>query len=283
MTAKPDLVVVGGGPAGCAAAVMAASVGMVVTLIDPAEQLGGTLWNIPAVQNVLGGHRTGPDLAKAIIGDVADTQTEVVRATVTRVHATDDAVVVDIDNGMTISTPHVVIATGVRAAQPDDVDWLTVAPGTQLPPLWGADPATAVGRAWQILGADRPLGTFLRANPDLDVRLSVIYPPADEYKIHEIIDDPRVTLTRVGRYDLATTGQASDKDVRPSVFANLGVVPAGIDGVHRGPDGYCPLDIQHPRVHIAGDLRSARGQRIQTAMGTGAEAALTAYYARRET
>lgn len=50
----------------------------------------------------------------------------------------------------------------------------------------------------------------------------------------------------------------------------------------RDTDGYCPPAGQHPRITVAGDLRSARFQRIMTAMGSGSEAALRAYYAARE-
>lgn len=45
---------------------------------------------------------------------------------------------------------------------------------------------------------------------------------------------------------------------------------------------YCPPIGQHPRIIVAGDLRSARFQRIMTALGSGSEAALHAYYATRE-
>lgn len=44
----------------------------------------------------------------------------------------------------------------------------------------------------------------------------------------------------------------------------------------RGADGYCPPTDQHPRIIVAGGLRSARFQRIMTALGSGSEAALRA-------
>lgn len=75
MTATPpppssDLIIIGGGPAGCAAAVMAASVGLRSVLIEPVS-LCHTLRRIPAINNVLGGHTTGPALADAVTTDVA--------------------------------------------------------------------------------------------------------------------------------------------------------------------------------------------------------------------
>lgn len=65
-----------------------------------------------------------------------------------------------------------------------------------------------------------------------------------------------------------------------SRVSNAATAPSG--DVTRAPDGYCPPTDQHPRVLVAGDLRSARFQRIMTALGSGSEAALHAYYAARE-
>lgn len=64
-----------------------------------------------------------------------------------------------------------------------------------------------------------------------------------------------------------------------TVLSNLGNTPAALAGLTIGEDGYCPPDQQHPRIRIAGDLRSARYQRIATAQGSGAEAVLSCYYA----
>ncbi len=76
--------------------------------------------------------------------------------------------------------------------------------------------------------------------------------------------------------------------VRRAVLADaahlsIGNAPtAPLGDLTRGADGYCPPTDQHPRVIVAGDLRSARFQRIMTALGSGSEAALHAYYAARE-
>ncbi|MFF3390656.1 pyridine nucleotide-disulfide oxidoreductase, partial [Streptomyces sp. NPDC002669] len=43
-----------------------------------------------------------------------------------------------------------------------------------------------------------------------------------------------------------------------------------------------PPATQHPHLIVAGDLRSAHYQRIQTALGSGSEAALRAYYTARD-
>ncbi|WP_129789149.1 FAD-dependent oxidoreductase [Promicromonospora panici] len=277
-----ELVIIGGGPAGCAAAVMAASVGINCTIIEPRDRLGGALWHIAATDNVLGGHRTGPSLATAVLADVARAAPQVVRGKATSVEARDRSVSVTLANGERVTGQHVVVATGVKPVQPHDAPWITTTAPLTLPPLTDADPTDAVGQTWLVLGADRPLGTFLRANPDLDVALLVPHPSSDVYKTEEIARDPRVTLIPVDVLTLDAEGIAQPGDLcGDQTFTNIGVTPIALDGIVRDPDGYCPVAGQHSRVHIAGDLRSACGQRVQTAMGSGAEAALDAYYAMR--
>ena len=64
-----DLIIIGGGPGGCAAARMAASVGMRSILIEP-DRLCRNLYRIPALNNVLGGHTSGPELADSIVAEL---------------------------------------------------------------------------------------------------------------------------------------------------------------------------------------------------------------------
>jgi thioredoxin reductase len=282
MTPDADLIIIGGGPAGCAAAVMAASVRLSSTIVEPRERLGGTLWHIVATNNILGGHRTGPSLATAVLSEVERAAPQVVQGTAIRVEAGDNSVSVTLANGDRVIGQHAIVATGVEPVQPQDSAWITTATPLALPPLTDADPTRAAGQTWLVLGADRPLGTFLRANPDLDVALLVAHPPSDVYKTEEIAGDPRVTLIPVDALALDEESIAQPGGLRgDQAFTNIGVAPVALDGLVRDDDGYCPSARQHPRVHIAGDLRSARGQRVQTAMGSGAEAALNAYYAMR--
>jgi hypothetical protein len=119
----------------------------------------------------------------------------------------------------------------------------------------------------------------------------VLHPPADEYKTEEIRTDPRVALLPTAQLTVfrsdtgavhftATAVDGTMRNFAPErAFTNLGSAgasPARSLAVDR--EGYCPPDQQHPRVLVAGDLRSARNQRIMTAFGTGAETALKAYY-----
>ncbi|MFH0243204.1 FAD-dependent oxidoreductase [Streptomyces sp. HK10] len=292
-TRDTDLIVVGGGPAGCATARMAAGVGMRSILVEP-DRLCRNLYRIPALNNVLGGHTSGPELAETITAELKDTQLcrlELGRH-VTELRADEDRVTATLDTGARLTAPYAIVATGTGPLQPCDATWITAPDGLTLPPLWQAGEADAEGRTLLVLGGDRPVGTFLRAHPATGTRLLVAYPAADDYKVEEIREDPRVTLLPVGHLTLEPAeGAAVSAEVvgrggerravaADAAYLSIGNAPTAPPGdVVRGADGYCPPTDQHPRVIVAGDLRSARFQRIMTAMGSGSEAALRAYYA----
>ncbi|MFE4337190.1 FAD-dependent oxidoreductase [Streptomyces sp. NPDC056831] len=295
-TGDTDLIVIGGGPAGCAAAHMAASVGMRSVLIEP-DTLCRNLYRIPAVNNVLGGCTSGPELADAITTELKSTglcSIELGRRA-TEIRTFDDHVTVTLDTGVCLAAPYAIVATGVGPLQPRDVPWITAPSDLALPPLWEAEPDDAEGRTLFVLGGDRPIGTFLRACPAIDTRLLVAYPEVDDYKIEEIRDDPRVTLLPIEHVTLhsseglPTTAETVSREggrqtvTADAVYLSIGNAPTAPSGdLIRGADGYCLPADQHPRAIVAGDLRSARFQRITTAMGSGSEAALHAYYAARE-
>ncbi|MFF9070100.1 FAD-dependent oxidoreductase [Streptomyces sp. NPDC014891] len=291
-----DLIIIGGGPAGCAAARMAASVGMRSILIEP-DRLCRNLYRIPALNNVLGGHTSGPELADSIVAELKSTELcrlELGRH-ITALHADDDRVTATVATGTRLTSPYAIVATGVGPLQPRDAAWITIPDGVTLPPLWQVEADDAEGRTLLVLGGDRPIGTFLRAHPTTDTRLLVAYPAADAYKIEEIREDRRVTLLPVEHLMLSceegtqVSAEAVGQDgarrrvTADAAYLSIGNAPIAPSGdLTRGPDGYCPPTDQHPRVIVAGDLRSARFQRIMTALGSGSEAALHAYYAARE-
>jgi thioredoxin reductase (NADPH)/alkyl hydroperoxide reductase subunit F len=295
-THDTDVIIVGGGPAGCAAARMAASVGMRSILIEP-DTLCRNLYRVPALNNVLGGYTSGPELADSITTELKSTELcrlELGRY-VTELRTDETQVTVTVDTGARLNAPYAIVATGVGPLQPRDVAWITAPDGLTLPPLWQADADDAEGRTLLVLGGDRPVGTFLRAHPTTETHLLVAYPAADEYKIEEIREDPRVTLLPVEHLTLGSaegttlSAEAVGRDgeqrtiTADAAYLSIGNAPTAPSGdLTRGADGYCPPTGQHPRVIVAGDLRSARFQRIMTALGSGSEAALHAYYAARD-
>ncbi|MCE7082822.1 FAD-dependent oxidoreductase [Streptomyces sp. ST2-7A] len=292
----PDLLIIGGGPAGCAAALTAAGVGMRSLLVEREGRVCGKLHHIPALNNVLGGFRTGPDLAATVTADLADNPLcgVMTGTAVTGIEPGRDGVTITLDTGARHTAPHAVLATGVGPLQPADCPWITAPAGMRLPTLWEADAGETFGGTWLVLGADRPLGTLLRAHPDAGLKLVVLHGHEDAYKVEEVADDARVISLRVEGVTLDATRDGApcalahlpggERTVwrADAVFANLGSVPTAPAGAARDASGHCPADLQHPRLIPAGDIRSARFQRIMTATGSGAEAALHAYYATRD-
>ncbi|MFF9785755.1 FAD-dependent oxidoreductase [Streptomyces nigrescens] len=291
--ADADLIVVGAGPAGVSAAVTAASVGMKTVLIE-SDQVGAKVRTIGSLENLVGGWTNGPELADALTRDVVQLEVSgrchVEKARAVGVNPGDAAVQVVLADGRVLSAAAVVVATGVASLGPRDVPWLDAPANMSLVPLWRAKPADLEGaRTVVALGADRPLGTWLRAHPSSKVHLRVLHPQADRYKTDEVAQDPRVTFETVERVSLAHTPEGVDLTVHSAgtgryrlsadvVVMNAGSKPAGLAGLTSADDGYCPVERQPPGVLIAGDLKGPRMQRIAIAMGDGQRSALTPYY-----
>lgn len=289
-----DVVVVGAGPAGVAAAVMATSL-QLRTVVVEAERVGDKLHTIGAVENVPGDWSTGQQLAQALCRDLDRLQgagrCTLVQARAVSVSGHDDRAELTLDDGRVLTARAIVVATGVAALTPSEAAWVTAPGDLAAPPLWRTAPESLTGYTY-VLGADRPLGTWLRARPKASTMLHVLCPPTDEYKAEEVAGDDRVRLVPVSHvtvtrpaYGADWTVEVKDRAGKLTVYAattvlnNLGNKPAALDGLVQGEDGYCPTDLQHRRIRIAGDLRSARYQRIATAQGSGAEAVLAFYYA----
>jgi thioredoxin reductase (NADPH)/alkyl hydroperoxide reductase subunit F len=206
----------------------------------------------------------------------------------------DDRADLVLEDGHVLSAQVVVVATGAAAMTPPEADWISAPEKPSVPPLWRIEPAdlTDLTDRTYVLGADRPLGTWLRTHPHSPTTLHVLCPPSDDYKIAEVSGDERVRIVPVSHVVLSpvTDGDGWSllvKDrhgehksyVSKTVLSNLGSKPAALAGLTVSEDGYCPPGKQHPRIRTAGDLRSAQFQRIATAQGSGAEAVLALYYA----
>ncbi|MFE7777663.1 NAD(P)/FAD-dependent oxidoreductase [Streptomyces sp. NPDC057445] len=293
-TTEADVLVVGAGPAGVAATMMAASLNL-QTLVVEAGPVAGKLHTIGALENVPGGWSTGPQLATALASDLACLQKSgrcsVIQARAVEVRGLDDRAELVLDDGRVLGAQTIVVATGVAAQTPSDADWVSASAELSPPPLWRAVPQDLLGRTY-VLGGDRPLGTWLRTHPATSTTLHVLCPPADEYKVAEVSSDERVRIVPVSHVVLSRPPYGDDWSVEVedrhgerktyaagTVLSNLGNTPAALTGLAVSADGYCLPEQQHSRIQIAGDLRSARYQRILTAQGSGAEAVLASYYA----
>ncbi|CAO0827355.1 NAD(P)/FAD-dependent oxidoreductase [Streptomyces microflavus] len=291
---ETDVLVVGAGPSGMAAAVMAGSLNLRTVIVE-AGAVGGKLHVIGALENVPGNWSTGPQLAEALTADLDRLQEtgrcSVIRGRAASVSGYDDRAELVLEDGRVLRAPLIVVATGVSALTPADADWISAPAHLPVPPLWRTGPADLTGRTY-VLGGDRPLGTWLRTHPHSSRTLHVLCPSTDDYKITEVAGDERVRIMPVSHVALSPMAHGGEWNlqvkyrqgehksyVAKTVLNNLGNRPTALVGLASSEDGYCPPGKQHPRIRVAGDLRSPQFQRVTTAQGSGAEAVLAYYYA----
>ncbi len=116
-----DLVIVGGGPAGLAAAVYGASEGLKTLLIER-EAPGGQAGTTSRIENYLGfpSGLTGGDLARRALAQAQRLGAEILSSQeVAAVRRTDDYRTVVLDDGTELSCQAVVVSTGVSYRQLD--------------------------------------------------------------------------------------------------------------------------------------------------------------------
>ncbi|MFF4220188.1 hypothetical protein [Streptomyces nondiastaticus] len=121
----------------------------------------------------------------------------------------DDRAEVVLEDGRVLAASAAVAATGVTALAAEDVAWAEAGEARWPAPLWRAAADDLAGRRVAVLGADRPLDTWLRAHPQAKVHFDVLFPEADQYKTDEIADDPRIRLDLIDRVTVAPVRGAS--------------------------------------------------------------------------
>lgn len=287
-----DLTIVGAGPSGCAAAVMAESLGLSSCLLEATATVGGVLMHVPTLANVIG-FADGPSLVGAMEASLSRLNRcrVVVGCAATALDARESSVVVRWDGGKVEST-WAIVATGTVEKQLEDAAWVGGSYSGQPSSLWQLDRVKVAGRRVVVVGADRVIGSILRNWPELEDRITVVAGGDDAYKLAELDHYPALRILQVDRLTVQdtacviraeaqlTNGRTVAIDVdRDCLFVNLGKVARVLAGtpVLFGPSGY-PETVLSDRVLLAGDVRRHRGQRIATAMGSGADAALDLYY-----
>ncbi|MFC6083533.1 FAD-dependent oxidoreductase [Sphaerisporangium aureirubrum] len=297
-----DLVVVGAGPAGLAAAMYGASEGLATVLLDRAG-LGGQAAKSPRIENYLGfpGGVSGASLTRAAMVQALKFGVRInAPCAVTGLDLSDDRrPVVLLEDGARIPCRAVVAATGAHYRRLDVAGWAAFEKsghiryaatdldirGRERQPVTVVGGANSAGQAALSLAAHGATVDLIIRGHDLTARMS-------SYLTDRIRAHPRIRV-HAGSTIRELTGDASLASVvvaRPggrterlashALFCFVGADPVSdwLTGVAKAGDGFVrtdnrlPFQTSAPRVFAVGDLRAGSTKRVATAVGDGASA-----------
>jgi NADH-dependent peroxiredoxin subunit F len=294
-----DVLVVGGGPAGAAAAVYAARKGIRTAIV--AERFGGQVMDTLGIENLIGTQYTeGPKLVASLEEHVREYAVDI--HNLQRAHSIrrSDMIEIGLESGATLRSRTVILATGARwrnLGVPGEAEFknrgVAYCPHCDGPLFRGQhvavvgggnsgveaaiDLAGIVGHVTVFefmpdLKADAVLQQRLRSLPNVTVLANV--------EVQEIQGDQRVTGVK---YRDRATGEQHLQDLQ-GVFIQIGLVPNTDwlgDAVERSRFGEIVIDSHGatsvPGVFAAGDCTTVPYKQIIISMGAGATAALGAF------
>jgi len=299
MGVRYDLAIVGGGPAGCSAAVMAASLGISSVVLDPAG-VGGRLRLVSWIDNLLGQQAPGPELAARWEGHVRAAGVPVMAEEVVAVKVVEDGWSLSTAGGGVVEADGLVVAAGTRNRRL-----------AEHPLVAGVAPAHAdvfldlrAHRALLkepdvvVIGCDRPLVTFAAGVGDARPRgrLRVVALPEKRYALDswpadwplDVVKASAVrSVTSPGEVVVVGDDGAVCSLAASLVVTNLGGMPNAelfVGFLARRDDGYleaAPRRPGLPFLRAAGDVVDPDEQRVSVAIGAGAAAALDFFRTRR--
>lgn len=290
-----DLLVIGGGPAGLAASVYAASEGLRTTIIERSA-LGGQASTSSKIANYLGfpSGVSGADLAKRAVRQAKQFGVNCINDAVVGMAPDGAFRLVQRASGVVTRCKACLITTGVRYRT------LSV-PGIQtFGVFYGANPHEApsyAGKRVVIVGGANSAGQsavcFAAHAADVVVlSRSPLVKSMSKYLIDEITAQPNIRVLEGA--ELAEVVSSADdprkhvllKDGRDitnvsGVFIFIGAEPAtdwmpvakdSRGFILTGEAGRLPFETSLPGVFAAGDVRSKSIKRVATAVGEGAAA-----------
>lgn len=296
-----DLIVVGGGPAGAAAAVYSARKGLDVAVV--ASAVGGQVRETSAIDNLISvPHTTGEKLAADLRSHMLDYPVRIYDSrTVEEVDLKNDMKRIRVKGGETFEAPQVIIATGARWRRLDvpgeddyigrgvafcvhcdgpffaDKDVAVIGGGNSG--VEAAIDLAAICRHVDLfefldtLKADTVLQDKLRSLPNVDIHLSsAVGKVTGDGKTLDGIDVTDRLTGKVSHYSLSGVFVQIGLQPNSEVFApQVAVNQRGEIEV----DAMCRTDV--PGVYAAGDCTVVPFKQIVIAMGEGAKAALSAF------
>jgi thioredoxin reductase (NADPH) len=210
-----DLLVVGGGPGGLAAAVYGASEGLATTLTE-STALGGQAGTSSRMENYLGfpAGLSGEELAARAALQAREFGVRIkLAARATSLRSDADRHHVHFDNGEVVTAKSVIIATGARYKRLA-LDWLTDFEGVGV--YYAAtqpESQACAGQPVLIIGGGNSAGqaALFLAQHCADVHIAVrgpsLSPSMSRYLIDQIERQSRGSLSRVSRIVVLSAGE----------------------------------------------------------------------------
>jgi thioredoxin reductase (NADPH) len=314
---RPDLVVVGAGPAGLAAAVYGASEGLVTVLLD-GTGLGGQAALSARIENYLGFPQgvSGEQLTRLAMLQALKFGVQIYApCTVTGLDLSDpERPVVELADGSRIASSAVIAATGARYRRLDVPRWAEFEANgciryaaTEMDvrgfgslPVAVVGGANSAGQAALSLAARGSTVHLLVRADDLGAKMSAYL--ADRIRAHRLIEVHLGSTLRELHGEDALTGIGVDTAAGPvrldcrGLFCFIGAAPESgwLTGVAKDDDGFVltdsrlpagtgaglPFGTSAPRVFAVGDVRAGSTKRVATAVGEGAGAVSAVHTAR---
>jgi NADH-dependent peroxiredoxin subunit F len=298
-----DMLVVGGGPAGAAAAIYAARKGIRTGVV--AERFGGQLLDTLGIENFASVPYTeGPRLATQLEQHVRDYEVDVMqlqRAKKLVPAGRDGLVAVELESGATLEARSLVIATGARWRQlgvPGEARYrnrgVAYCPHCDGPLYRGKRVAVIGGGNSGVEAAIDLAGIVAHVTlVEFDGKLradAVLQRKLRSLANVEIVTSGQTTEVlgdghKVTGINVRDRNGGGDREIElEGVFVQVGLLPntewlAGV--VERSPHGEIVVDERGatsvPGVFAAGDATTVPFKQIVVAMGAGSTAALSAF------
>jgi thioredoxin reductase (NADPH) len=291
-----DLVIVGGGPAGLAAAIYAAREGIEAVVVD-ASALGGQAGISDRIDNYPG--FPGAELADRFVAQARRYGVELVSAvSVTGVERDHDELVTTLSNGQQLTSHAVIVATGStyrRLGVPGEEELIGAGvhfcATCDAPFYKGADEVLVIGGGNSALEEGLHLSEFakkvrvlarsgLTASPVLQERVR----SDPQFDIRTGVDIVELEGGK-GRFAAVVARDRDSKEMlrfpAAAAFVFIGLKPNATflgDSVERDTGGFLvtspTMETSVPGVFAAGDVRSGSTKQLGSAVGDGIAALL---------